>query len=265
MRFTIEDYKAHSGPVEVDDVDFSSFRDDPLPPDAIRALRYMHDVEYHTVCYLRDLLVTPAHRDPEVTAFLTIWNYEEMWHGEALAKVLEAHGEDAAEPRIDALRRRLRIGDRMAPVSHALASMAVGQAWTAVHMTWGALNEWTAQAAYGRLITQTEHPTLAKLLKRLMRQEGKHVDFYASQANTRLEDSKRARKLTRWALRKYWAPVGSTIMPEPEVNFVVDYLFGGEDGRSIAQRIDRRMDRLPGLAGLHLAEGSIDKYAAAPA
>ena len=33
----------------------------------------------------------------------------------------------------------------------------------------------------------------------------------------------------------------------------------------IAQRIDRRMDRLPGLAGLHLAEGSIDKYAAAPA
>ncbi len=40
----------------------------------------MCDVESHTVCYLRDLLVTPSHADPEVTTFLTMWNYEEYWH-----------------------------------------------------------------------------------------------------------------------------------------------------------------------------------------
>ena len=52
----------------------------------------MSDVETHTVCYLRDLLVTPSHADPEITKFLTMWNFEEYWHGEVLDEVLEAHG-----------------------------------------------------------------------------------------------------------------------------------------------------------------------------
>ena len=60
----------------------------------------MHDVEHHTVCYLRDLLVTPAHRDPDLTTFLTIWTFEEFWHGEAIATVLRAHGEPAGAGRI---------------------------------------------------------------------------------------------------------------------------------------------------------------------
>jgi len=50
----------------------------------------MPDVEHHTACYLRDLLVTRAHRDPTMTTFLTCWAYEELWHGEAIARVLAA-------------------------------------------------------------------------------------------------------------------------------------------------------------------------------
>ncbi len=68
----------------------------------------MHDVEYHTVCYLRDLLVTPAHADPEITAFLTFWNHEELWHGEALAAVLRAHGRTAGDARIGSVRQWAR-------------------------------------------------------------------------------------------------------------------------------------------------------------
>jgi hypothetical protein len=37
----------------------------------------------------------------------------------------------------------------------------------------------------------------------------------------------------------------------------VRYLFEGDDGRKTAERIDRRIDRLPGLAGLHLITGAI--------
>ena len=55
----------------------------------------MHDVEGHTVCYLRDVLVTRAHRDPDITSFLTLWNYEEFWHGDAIGQVLAAHDEAA--------------------------------------------------------------------------------------------------------------------------------------------------------------------------
>ena len=96
MSFDLHTYRNLSAKLDIDDIDFSSFRDHPLSPDALRCLRYMHDVENHTVCYLRDILVTRAHKDPDVTSFLTMWNFEEYWHGEAIAKVLDAHHESVA-------------------------------------------------------------------------------------------------------------------------------------------------------------------------
>src|SRR5215211_864545 len=89
------------------DIDYTAFADRPLGAEHLRCIRYMHDVEHHTVCYLRDLLVTRAHRDPAVTTFLTIWAFEEMWHGEALGKLLEAHGEVAGAARIARHRQSL--------------------------------------------------------------------------------------------------------------------------------------------------------------
>ena len=64
----------------------------------LRCLRYMHDVEHHTICYLRDLWL-PGPPQPRVTTFLTLWSYEEIWHGEAIVRVLVAHGEDTGADR----------------------------------------------------------------------------------------------------------------------------------------------------------------------
>ena len=82
----LEAMKAATAQLDVSGIDFHAFRDEPLSAGAVRCLRYMHDVEYHTVCYLRDLLVTKAHRNHEVTSFLTFWNFEEYWHGEAIGR-----------------------------------------------------------------------------------------------------------------------------------------------------------------------------------
>jgi hypothetical protein len=87
-----------------DDLDLDSFKSQPLDRLALRCIKYMHDVEFHTVCYLRDLLLTPAHSDARVTAFLNMWTYQEYWHGEALAAVLAAHGEAHGEERVRAVR-----------------------------------------------------------------------------------------------------------------------------------------------------------------
>ena len=87
-----------------------------------------------------------------------------------------------------------------------------------------------------------------------MRQEGRHIDFYATEAEDRLAASKRAQRLTRMALRRFWAPVGSGVMEEEEVGFLAGYLMGDEAGRLAARRVDRQIDRLPGLAGLCLVE-----------
>ena len=201
----------------------------------------MHDVEHHTVCYLRDLLLTPAHQDPAITSFLSCWVFEEMWHGEAIGQVLEAHGEEAGAPRIAALRH----GRRRRQAAGTLSTIAL-------HMTWGAINEWTTQAGYSRLAEAAGHPTLRELLRRIMKQEGGHIDFYASEATRRLGDNPKAQKMTRFALSHWWRPVGSGVMPKREVGFLVNYLFDGNKGADVLERIDRRVDRLPGQSDLHL-------------
>jgi rubrerythrin len=259
MKTTIDSYKSRAGRLNLEGIDFEDFKDQPLPPDVLRSLRYMHDVEHHTVCYLRDLLLTPAHQDPEITSFLSCWAFEEMWHGEALGQVLEAHGEQAGAPRIAELRHRRRRKEAISVFSTIGSAAFAGRAFIALHMAWGAINEWTTQAGYSRLAEKADHPTLRELLKRIMKQEGGHIDFYASEATRRLTESPKAQRLTRFALKHLWRPVGSGVMPKDEVGFLVSYLFDGDAGSAMAARIDRRVDRLPGQADLHLLDDAVKK------
>ncbi len=244
-----------SARLEIDDIDFEDFRTHPLDPNALRCLRYMHDVENHTICYLRDILVTKVHRDPEITAFLACWSYEEHWHGEAIAKVLDAHDEDSAS-RLTSMRQHLPRNDSLRPAVFSVIS-AMTKHLPAVHMAWGAVNEWSTQTGYGRLIEKAKHPVLTELLRRIMRQEGRHIDFYATESARRLGASRAARRLTRFALSHYWGPVGSGVMPKAEIRFLATHLFGDEQGRQAARRVDRQIDRLPGLQGLHLLDGAV--------
>ena len=262
MRTTIDSYTSRAGRLELGGIDFGDFKDRPLSPDALRALRYMHDVEHHTVCYLRDLLLTPAHQDPEVTSFLSCWVFEELWHGAALAQVLAAHGEVAGAPRVAALRRGRRRREALTTLSTLATATFAGRAFVALHMTWGAVNEWTTQAGYARLSETAGHPTLRELLRRIMKQEGRHIDFYASEAERRLGESVRAQRLTRAVLSHLWRPVGSGVMPQREVRFLVEYLFGGAKGVDVLQRIDRRIDRLPGQGGLSLLSRAVARLTA---
>ena len=250
---------SRAGRLDLQGIDFDDFRDRPLPTDALRTLRYMHDIEHHTVCYLRDLLLTPAHQDPQITSFLSCWTFEELWHGDAIGRVLAAHGELTGVPRIAALRHRRRRQQALTTLSTVGLATFSGRAFVALHMAWGAINEWTTQAGYGRLAEAAAHPTLRELLRRIMKQEGRHIDFYASEATRRLEASPKARAVTRFALARWWRPVGSGVMPPHEVAFLVRYLFNGEKGREALARIDRHVDRLPGLAKLHLLDRSFDQ------
>ena len=257
MQFDLEAYKQRTTRLRWGDLDLSEFGRDPLPPDALRCLRFMHDVEYHTVCYLRDLLVSPAHADAEITSFLSFWVFEEFWHGEALAAVLDMHGETSGNERVGAMRRGLGWRERLRPAAMMLGCGLAGEDFVAVHMAWGAINEWMTQAGYAQLARRAGHGLLSELLGRIMRQEGRHIDFYVSQARARLAASAKARGLTRLALRRFWRPVGSGVMPPAETRHLAQYLFAADDGMDAARRIDRRIDRMPGLGGLSLVERSV--------
>lgn len=261
---TTDDLERRTARLDLTGIDFGAFRADPLDPDTLRCLQAMQDVELHTVCYLRDLLVTPAHQDPEVTAFLTFWVYEEYWHGQAIGKVLDAHDASGGTDRVGALRDGLGWTNTIKPLAMQVASL-LGNEIIAVQMAWGAVNEWTTQAAYARLAALADHPVLSELLKRIMKQEGRHIDFYATQANDRLGRSRRARVVTRTALRRFWSPVGTGVLAPDDAAFICRHLFGGARGADVLARIDRRIDRLPGLSGLCLGTGMLERYPASKA
>jgi hypothetical protein len=251
MAFDIDKYTATSVSVHWDDLDFESFKDNPLPADSLRTLRYMADVEYHTVCYTRDLLTTPSHKEPE------------FWHGEALAEVLNTHGVTFDFDELKATRMKLGWKDRLDPIKQSLMGKIVGQDFVAVHMAWGAANEWSAITAYNRMAEMEKNPTLAELLRRIAKQEARHVAFYTSQARARLAKSRKAQVIARFALSHFWAPVGSSIMEREDVQHVMNHLMGGPEGRKAARKIDESISGMPGLSGLKIVENSLDSLGVA--
>ncbi|GAB2608110.1 ferritin-like domain-containing protein [Pseudactinotalea suaedae] len=245
MAFDLDTFAETSEAVTWHDLDFDAFEERPLDGATLRTLRYMCDVEYHTSCFLRDMLVTPSHREEDAAGFMTMWNREEFWHGEALAAVLARHGIVVDYDELKA--KRVKLGWRLAlgTLKQSALSNLIGPDFVAVHMTWGAANELSAVAAYRRLAELNEHPTLSVLLQRISQQETRHVAFYTTQARERLEASTRAQTLVRLILEKVWKPVGSGIMDEPEVQHVMGHLFGGR--ADDLDKLDKRLQRLPGL------------------
>jgi hypothetical protein len=235
-------YARRSRAVDLDGVDFASVAAVPLAPEVLRVLRYMQDIETHTVIYVRALLHTRAIDDPTVAHFLACWFNEEMAHGRALATFLAAAG----APVVERARSRVPFGER---VQEVLTSL-VARCWpdfVALHMTWGALNEMTAVQAYRRLAEIAGHPVLSDLLARLVRDEARHFDFYFHQAAMRL-GRPGAGRVARLLVDRFWGPVGSGVQPDDEVRFVGRYLFTGVDGWPAAERVDAAVQRLPAFA-----------------
>jgi len=260
--FDLDRYLRASKRVDLSGVEWDLIHRTPLPEDHARCLTYMMDIETHTAVFLRDLLATRAGFDPDVTAFLSCWAYEEVWHGEAFSRFLgeagyklgpdhEAVGADDAYPTRQARNELIRraIG-RKGYVSHVatLLGSAVCKDFVAIHMTWGAANELTTLSAYHRLIAKTEHPQLVQMLQAIIKDERRHFAFYRTQARLRLRN-RTARAITRWSMDHLWAPVGTGVRPQSETDHVARYLFGDADARSTVEEMQATMNELPGLEG----------------
>lgn len=261
LDFDLDRYLRASGRIDLSHVDWDRIAEHPTSGAEARCLAYMMDIESHTVIYLRDLLATRAAFEPDVTAFLSCWVYEELWHGEAFSRFLGEAGFDLGpdRERVEAdsaypskvgrnawIRRRL---GRKGYLSH-LATM-VGSAFVdefvAVHMTWGAVNELSTLTGYHALIDQTDHPVLRDVLAAVIKDERRHFAFYRAQARLRLQRSARARKVTRWAMENLWAPVGTGVRPQEETDFVIVTLFGDREGAGRMEDIDDTVRGLPGF------------------
>src|SRR5881397_908765 len=90
--FDLDGWVSRSGALDLTGIDWAEVPRHPVPPEAVRTLHYMRDIESHTIVYLRSLLATRAVDDPEVSTFLACWLHEETFHGIALARFLDAAG-----------------------------------------------------------------------------------------------------------------------------------------------------------------------------
>jgi hypothetical protein len=245
-----------SGAVEMSAINWADVPRHPLPADAARTLRFMQDIEFHTIIYLRSLLATRAIDDPEVATFLACWLYEETFHGLSISRFLDAAGYPV--PPRPTPRGQEPLNKRI----EAWATAMVSKAWPdfcAVHMTWGAINEMTAMTGYRRLASVANHPVLSVLLERIARDESRHFFFYYRQAEMRLERPGVAR-VARALVDRFWAPVGSGVQPADELRFMATYLFGGDDGRAAARKVDETIRRLPGFHTVQLLEAWMARH-----
>lgn len=246
--FQIDELIDRSGAVRTDDLDFEAAARIGVTDAEARVLRYMADTETHTIIYMKDLLAGHSARDPEITAFLSVWVYEELWHGRAIDRVLVASGREVPTERS----REITVGRSIregleALVSHAAANLT--HHFIAVHMAWGALNEFTAAASYNALARKTENPAVATLCRRIAQQERKHFAFYYGQARKRMEASRVARGLTRFAMMNLWDPVGDGVAGHDNLAHTARTLFAEPWAWRELERAEERMQQLPGLEG----------------
>lgn len=269
-EFDLDRYLRRSGRVDLSGVAWDRVRERSVSEDEARCLAYMMDIESHTAIFLRDLLATKAADEPDVTAFLSCWVYEELWHGEAFSRFLGEAGWELAPDgeRVESdtvypsrTRRNLWIRQRLGgrgQLKHlgTLLGSSLFDDFVALHMAWGAANELSTLTSYHRLIAKTEHPQLVALLEAVIKDERRHFAFYRAQARMRLGRSRSARRITRWAMDHLWAIVGTGVRPQSETDFVVIHLFGDDGGATAAREMDRTLAELPGLARLRIFDGA---------
>jgi hypothetical protein len=250
-----EAYVGRSRAIEMSSLAWDDVPRYPLSPEVIRTLRYMQDTESHTIIYLRELLATRAVDDPEVAKFFACWLYEETFHGMALARFLAAAGHPIDE------RARRHGQEPLLKRLEAAGVAMLSRAWPdfcALHMTWGAINELTALTGYRRLAKLAGHPVLDEMLDRICVDESRHFLFYYRQAEERLQRPGAAR-VSRFLVDRFWAPVGSGEQAGRELAFLAGYLFGDEEGRQAARKVDEKIRRLPGFANVRLLEAWINR------
>jgi hypothetical protein len=254
--FDLDAWVARSGALDLDAIAWADVAKYPISPGTVRALTCMEDIESHTIIYLRALLATRAVDDPEVATFLACWVHEEIFHGLALARFLEAAGHPLsarATPRgQESLTKRLEDW----------ATAVISKVWPdfcAVHMTWGAINELTTLTGYLRLKALARHPVLDALLERIVADESRHFFFYYRQAETRLRRPGAA-WVARALIDRFWAPVGSGVRSDDDLTFLAGYLFAGDEGRAATRKVDGIIRKLPGFEQVQLVEAWMDRH-----
>ncbi len=245
LQFDVERYIRLSKKVDISDLDLTEAARYPVSDEEIRALTYMTDIESHTVVYLRAILNTCAIEDPQTTAFLSCWAYEEFFHGHTLRQFLNAIGVPVTPARIAEVQKATSFVEWLKELGSSVLCR-FSPHFHAAYLTYGAISELSTLEGYGVLASRTQNPVLREIVRRLAKDERRHFSFYYNKARLQLR-SRNAQRLTSFIIRHFWLPVGGGVKPDSEVNWILSFILGEPQGAEIARRIDETIAKLPGL------------------
>lgn len=253
-EFDVDRFASLSKAVDLSDIDWTEARRVGITDEEERILRYMQDTESHTIVYLRDLLTGYAVVDPEVTTFLACWVYEETHHGRALDRFLVEVGRQPARERHTRVHVRPTVREL---VTRFLGTVGanVTEHFAAVHMCWGAVNEFVAAMTYTQLARRTENLQLQVLLLRMAKDERRHFAFYYDQADKRLRRGGfLTQTMCRLVLERFWEPVGIGVGDPTTLDMSCSWLYGDRRGRREVASFDEAVRQLPGMSAWTLGE-----------
>jgi hypothetical protein len=245
MTFDIREFARTARGSHRGELDLDALTAADVDPDAARLIRTMRDLERHTMERMRNVLVTATHKDARVTAFLTTWAFEKFWIADALDAVLEATGYDLTSPAGARRRSPGERAERRGPIARAIVGNIAGPELVAAHVTTGLIDEWVTSAAYRRLgeIAPAVRPT-ADLIVEL---KERHILFLAEDAERRLSESARARRLSLKEVKRSAWPLGAIDRSADDRSAFEAAVFGGADGAARAAGIAAKIAALPGL------------------
>ncbi|CAN5264222.1 hypothetical protein BH11ACT2_BH11ACT2_15340 [soil metagenome] len=260
-NFSVREYARTAVASHRADLDLDAFEAQPLSVDTLRVLAYAQAVEHATMNHLRNLLVTPTHKDARVTAFLTTWAFEKYWIADAIGAVLSRHNLVAVQAQ--AVRHKVTAQlramiDRLSPIRESLVANHLGVDVIASHMAIGSIDTWLSQAAYKRITELEPHPELTKILDRIRSIKDRHLEFFLPQAEFRLAESPKAQVISARRLKREPMPTGSNEQPHSETSFFFTHLFS--TATHFLDEIDARIDALPGQNGLSLMRRRFKAY-----
>ncbi len=245
FQFDVDHYIRLSKRVDISDLDLAEAARHPVSEEEIRALTYMTDIESHTIVYLRAILNTCAIEDPQTTAFLSCWAYEEFFHGYTLRQFLNAVGVAISATRIAEVQKASSFFEWLKELGSSVLCRFSAH-FHAAYLTYGAISELSTLEGYGVLASRTQNPVLREIVRRLAKDERRHFSFYYNKARLHLH-SRNAQRLTSFIIRHFWLPVGGGVKSDSEVDWILSFILGDPEGAVIARRIDATIAKLPGM------------------
>ncbi|MBM3205136.1 hypothetical protein FJZ48_04145, partial [Candidatus Uhrbacteria bacterium] len=170
----------------IDSIPWHEISQHPLNPEIFPTLLYMRDVERLTSVYYDEVLHTPTSKDPVIRSFIDRWSTEEPVHGDLINRFLNEAGHPTPENWYDGVKAKIPKAYRWEQRFSSLFSRCVGKRFAAVHMTWGAIQEFSTLTGYQRMWELAHHPILERLLMAIAREEARHAFFYWSIARVKL-------------------------------------------------------------------------------